>query len=40
MSGDSDMEYSSDNDCEYDDYYNIGKWVISMPPHDDAQKVG
>lgn len=24
MSADSDMEYS-DNDCEYDDYYNSGK---------------
>lgn len=24
-SGDSDnMEYSSDNECEYDDYYNTG----------------
>lgn len=24
MSGDSDMDLSSDNECEYDDYYNIG----------------
>lgn len=24
MSDCSDMEYSSDNDCEYDDYYNTG----------------
>lgn len=22
------MEYSSDNECEYDDYYNIGKYII------------
>lgn len=27
MSGDSDMEYSSDNECEYDDYYNIGQYL-------------
>lgn len=25
MSADSDMEYS-DNDCEYDDYYNSGEF--------------
>lgn len=25
MSDCSDMEYSSDNECEYDDYYNTGK---------------
>lgn len=24
MSDYSDMDYSSDNDCEYDDYYNTG----------------
>lgn len=24
MSDCSDMEYSSDNECEYDDYYNTG----------------
>lgn len=28
MSGESDMEYSSDNECEYDDYYNIGKFFV------------
>lgn len=26
MSDGSDMDYSSDNDCEYDDYYNTGNW--------------
>lgn len=27
MSDCSDMEYSSDNECEYDDYYNTGKYM-------------
>ena len=27
MSADSDMEYS-DNDCEYDDYYNSGEFFF------------
>lgn len=26
MSDYSDMDYSSDNDCEYEDYYNTGKY--------------
>lgn len=29
MSADSDMEYS-DNDCEYDDYYNSGKFTKQL----------
>lgn len=28
MSDCSDMEYSSDNECEYDDYYNTGLLMI------------
>lgn len=31
MSDCSDMEYSSDNECEYDDYYNTGKSILIYP---------
>lgn len=30
MSDYSDMDYSSDNDCEYDDYYNTGKFLSNL----------
>lgn len=29
MSGESDMEYSSDNECD-EDYYNIGKLYYTL----------
>ncbi|XP_031641143.1 potential E3 ubiquitin-protein ligase ariadne-2 [Contarinia nasturtii] len=33
MSDCSDMEYSSDNECEYDDYYNTGTEDIDIEHH-------
>lgn len=33
----SDMEYSSDNDYEFEDYYNSGEERRRLPGHDSSE---